>query len=71
MTIELTEEQRQAVRNGQPVRLTIPDLGGDLVLLPAEHYESIRALVEDEQEKVAWARLARKAADRWAEENPF
>ena len=71
MTIELTEEQRQALRNGKTVRLTIPELGGDLVLLPAERYESIRELLEDEQEKAAWARLARKAADRWAEENPF
>jgi hypothetical protein len=71
MHIELTEEQRQAVMNGKTVLLTIPELGGDLVLLRADLYESIRGVLEDEREKAAWAKLSRKAADRWANENPF
>jgi hypothetical protein len=71
MHIELTEEQRQAVMNGKTVLLTIPELGGDLVLLRADLYESIRDVLEDEREKAAWAKLSRKAADRWASENPF
>ena len=28
-------------------------------------------LLEDDREKAAWASLGRKAAKRWAEENPF
>jgi hypothetical protein len=71
VNIELTEEQRQAVTDGKTVRLTVPELGGDLVLLRAERYERIRDLLEDEQEKAAWAKLARKAANRWAEENTY
>jgi hypothetical protein len=71
MNIELTEEQRQAVRDGKMVRLTVPELGGELVLLRAEHCESLGDLLQDEQEKAAWAKLARKAANRWAEENPY
>jgi hypothetical protein len=70
MNIGLTEEQGQAVKEGNPVRLTVPELGGNLVLLSAERYESIRDLLEDEQEMAAWAALARKAANRWAQENP-
>jgi hypothetical protein len=71
MNIEITEEQRQALRNGKTVLLTVPELGGELVLLPAKRYENFRDLLEDEQEKAAWAKLSRKAADRWASENPF
>ena len=71
MNIELTEDQGQAVRDGKTVLLTVPELGGELVLLRAERYESIRDFLQDQQEKAAWAKLARKAADRWAEENPY
>jgi hypothetical protein len=71
MNIELTEEQKQAVRNGEAVRLTVPELDSDVVLLRAEQYENLLEFSEDEREKAAWAKLARKAANRWAEENPF
>jgi hypothetical protein len=70
MNIQLTDQQKQAARNGEAVRLTVPELDSDFVLLRAEKYELIRDLLEDEREKAAWAKLARKAADRWAEENP-
>jgi len=49
MSIELTEEQRQAVRQGEPVRVRVPDVGGDFVLLRAEQYETIRESLEDEK----------------------
>ena len=71
MNIELTEEQNQAVRKGEVVRVTVPGFDSDLVLLRAEQYEHMHELLEDEREKAAWAKLAREAADRWAEENPY
>jgi hypothetical protein len=71
MNIELTAEQQQAVQKGEVVRLTVPELSSDLVLLRAEQYEILREFLDDEREKAAWAQLARKAANRWAEENPF
>jgi PHD/YefM family antitoxin component YafN of YafNO toxin-antitoxin module len=71
MQIELTEEQKQAVKNGKPVRVTVAELDSDLVLLRAQEYEDIREFLEDEREKAAWAKLARKAANRWATENPY
>jgi hypothetical protein len=71
MHIELTKEQQQALRECKAVLLNIAELGGDLVLLRAEQYENLRHRVEDDEEKAAWAKLARKTVNRWAEENPF
>ncbi len=36
MSIELTEEQRQAIRNGQAIHVAVPEIGGALVLLREE-----------------------------------
>ena len=69
--IQLTEEQNQALRNGEPVRLPWPDLGKEVVLLRGEDFARIQMLLEDDREKAAWAAVGRKAASRWAQENPF
>jgi hypothetical protein len=69
--IQLTEEQSQALRNGEPVRLPAPELGKEVVLLRGEDFARIQMLLQDDREKAAWAALGRKAADRWAQENPF
>jgi hypothetical protein len=71
MTIELTEEQRQDVLNGKPVRVADPDLGKEVVLLPAELYEEIQDLLRDEREQAAFRAFARKQAARLARENPY
>ncbi len=69
--IELTKEQRQAVLKGEPVRLCPPEIGADIILLRADAFEQIGLACEDAREKAAWAALARKAAQQWAEENPY
>jgi len=69
--IELTEMHRQALRNGEAVRVSSPELGEDVVLVRGADFARIQMLLEDEREKAAWAAVARKAASRWAEENPF
>ena len=69
--IELTEQQCQAVKNGEAVRLTAPEAGGDVVLLQATQYESIRELLEDEREQEAISRHAMKQARKIAQENPY
>ena len=69
--IDLTEEQRQAILKGEAVRIPSPEIGEDLVLLRGALYEKIRELLEEEREKAEWAKLSRKAANRWAQENPF
>ena len=69
--LELTEKQRQALRNGEAVHIPSTEMGEEVVLLRGEDFARIQALLEDEREKAAWARFARKAAGRWAQENPF
>ena len=71
MAIELTEDQRKEVLSGQPVRVAIPELGTDAVLLRAELYSQIRDLLEDEREQAAFRAFARKQAERLAHENPY
>lgn len=48
--IELTQEQRQNVLQGNSVRLTVPEVGADCVLLRADVYERLRAILEDDSE---------------------
>jgi hypothetical protein len=69
--IELTEKHRQALRNGEAVRVPSPEIGEEAVLLRGADFARIQMLLEDEREKAAWATVARKAASRWARENPF
>jgi hypothetical protein len=69
--IELTEEQRQAVRNGQAIRLPAPEIGEDVVLMRAAQYESLRELAEDEREQQAVLRYSMKQAAKAAKENPY
>jgi hypothetical protein len=60
--IELTEEQRQAVRTGEPVRLLPPEIGRNVVMLLEEQYEKLRAAWEEEQAdrklQAGWQKLA-------------
>ena len=69
--MNLTLEQIEAVKKGEAVKLPLPEVGGEVVLLRAETYEEMRDMLQDDREKAAWAALGRKAADRWAHENPF
>jgi len=52
MTLELTEQQRQAVQvqAGEPVDVIDPDTRCAYVLLAREQYERMRSLVESERE---------------------
>ena len=64
--MDLTAEQVTAVKNGETVHVQMPGVGEVIVLLPT----ALMELLEEEREKAAWARLARKAAEQWAQENP-
>ena len=67
MTIHLTEDQRQAVQRGEPVRVEALGLG-EIVVLQAELYDEEH---HADAELAAWAKLSRKAASKWAKENPY
>jgi hypothetical protein len=67
--IELTEQQRQAVKNGEVVRVADPEIGEDVVLLRAAQYENIRESLEDHREQRAVLSYAMKQAAKVAKEN--
>jgi hypothetical protein len=66
INLDVTDEQRSAVRRGEPVELVLGDLG-DVVVLPKDVYE---ALI-DEREKTAWMKLNQKALAQWGRDNPY
>lgn len=69
--IELTEQQMQAVKNGEAVRVAVPGMSEDVVLLNAAQYENIRELLEDRREQQTVLRYAMKQAAKVARENPY
>jgi hypothetical protein len=50
IVIELTEEQRQNFLQGNPVRLALPELGADGVVLRADIYDRLRSILEENDE---------------------
>jgi hypothetical protein len=52
MNLQLTEEERRLVRqgNGEPVRLTDPETKQEYVLLRAELYDRLKSLLVDDSE---------------------
>ncbi len=77
MSIELTEELRQAVdaQSEEPVRLVDPRTSAAYILLPAEEYARMKALLDEEEEdaamRKAWLESATSARRRWVQENPY
>jgi PHD/YefM family antitoxin component YafN of YafNO toxin-antitoxin module len=69
--IELTEEQRQAVKNGEAVHVHAPEIGEEVVLLTAKLYENMRESLEDQREQKAVLRHSMKQAKKVAQENPY
>ena len=69
--IELTEEQRQAVLKGEPVRVPVAEIGVDVVVLRAGAYDRIQELLEDRALHEAWLDLTDEARREWAKENPY
>jgi hypothetical protein len=52
MSLELTEEVRRELRqgNGSPVRLTDPETRQEYILLPAEVYDRLKCFLYDDGE---------------------
>jgi hypothetical protein len=69
--IELTENQRQSVRNGDAVRVPAPEIGEDVVLLSATQFERIQESLEDKRVQERVLRYSMKQAGKIASENPY
>jgi hypothetical protein len=71
MSIELTAEQHQAVKNGEPVRVHANDIGADVVVVRADHFEHLQELLKDDLEQSAFRAAGLRSATRWMKENPY
>jgi hypothetical protein len=72
----VTPEQRLALAEAgnSPIELADPQTGDAFVLVRAEVYRQLRDRLEESEvrrEQIAWSKLARKARDQWAGENPY
>ena len=68
--IELTEEQRQAVIDGELIELTPAEIGRKIVLLRADAFEEIREILQEERTRKAMSRVAGVNAANRSQETP-
>jgi hypothetical protein len=69
--IELTDEQQSALRNGEAVRVAVPQLGEEIILLSASQYARLREALEDQSEQRVLLRYSMKQASKVARENHY
>ena len=73
--IELTDKQASVLKQGYPVRVFVPELGGDVVVVLAAQRESTESVLQETldeiREKAAFSELGRRAAVSWMKENPY
>jgi hypothetical protein len=73
--IELTDEQASVLKQGYPVRVFVPELGGDVVVVLAAERESTETVLQETlaelREKADLSELGRRAAGSWMKENPY
>ena len=73
--IELTDEQASVLKQGYPVRVFVPEFGGDVVVVLAAQAESTGSVLQETldeiREKAALSKLGRRAAVSWMKENPY
>jgi len=64
--LNLTQEQKDRLKNGQAVEIDEPTVGPVVVLL-SQVYESITDAIQESE----LSALAKKAANDWARDNPY
>jgi hypothetical protein len=73
--IELTDEQASVLKQGYPVCVFVPELGGDVVVVLAAQRESTESVLQETldeiRDKAAMSKLGRRAAVSWMKENPY
>jgi hypothetical protein len=72
MTIQLTEEQQQAIDSAgaTPPQVVDPRTNAAYILIPADDYETVREIIEDERRQKAIRRVALRNAVGRLQEAP-
>jgi hypothetical protein len=73
--IELTGAQVGVLKQGYPVRVFVPGLGEDVVVVLAGQGESTESVLQETldeiREQAALSQLGRRSAVSWMTENPY
>lgn len=72
MSVELTAEQLEAAKGGQPLRFRAQDT--EYVVLRADLYDRVKELLEDEEDRKlqeAFLKASHQSAVSWMKENPY
>jgi hypothetical protein len=70
-TMKLTAEQIEALKKGELVRVSLPEIGGDVLVLRADRHEDIREVLEEERQRRAMSAVAiQNAIGRMNEDLP-
>lgn len=73
--LSVSKEQLETLRLGYPVRIAVPKIEADVVMVLAMPAESIETVLEETLEDLrlqkGWAKLGAEAAAKWAAENEY
>lgn len=73
--LNVSKEHLETLKLGNPVRIPVPELGADVVMVLAMPSESVEKVLEetlqDLREKEAWMKAGMEAASKWAAENEY
>jgi hypothetical protein len=69
--IQLTDQQKDAVRKGEAVFVEASGLGEDVVILSMSQFRHIQEMLDDQREQGAVLRYSQQQAAEVARENPY
>lgn len=69
--MHLTNDQLEALKNGEAVRLALPETGTDVVLIKFDRFEQMQELAEDRERQRNWLQASHESAVAWMKANPY
>lgn len=71
MNVNLNDEQLQAVKDGAAVRLPVPELAMECVVVRSDLYERIQSVVRDDVQDIDVAALVESSMREYDEDDPL
>ena len=69
--MNLSTEQIEAVKQGEAIRVSAPEIGKDVLVVRQDAVEAIRGLLEQEAEQNLIAKVSYQQAAEWGKLNPY
>lgn len=71
--LHVSKEHLETLKLGSPVRIAVPELGADVVMVLAMPSETLEKVLEDTLEDLrvskAWTEVVRQSLVKWVKEN--